>query len=104
MDCNCDLKTKLVGDGCEACNPKLAAELAAVAANVTKEGIEVKSGQVWRDLDKRMGNRQCRVVDVADGKARMQSIHSATVPATKVSIKRMHKNSTGWVLVQEAKE
>jgi len=34
MDCNCDLRTKLVGDGCEVCNPKLAAELSAEAANL----------------------------------------------------------------------
>lgn len=25
--CNCDLRTKLVGDGCEICNPELAAEM-----------------------------------------------------------------------------
>lgn len=29
MDCSCDLRTKLVGDGCQGCNPALAAELEA---------------------------------------------------------------------------
>lgn len=47
MECKCDLRTKLVGDGCEACHPALAAELAAESAKITKEGIEVKVGQVW---------------------------------------------------------
>lgn len=29
MECGCNLRTKLVGDGCHICNPKLAAELEA---------------------------------------------------------------------------
>lgn len=29
MECNCSLRTKLVGDGCELCNPELAAQIAA---------------------------------------------------------------------------
>lgn len=27
MECKCDLRTKLVGDGCEACNPELANDI-----------------------------------------------------------------------------
>lgn len=71
--------------------------------NVTKEGIEVKVGQEWRDLDKRMEGRVCRVVDVADGKAKLQSIHGS-VPPTRVSVRRMHKSSTGWALVDDSPE
>ena len=26
-DCKCDMRTKLVGDGCHVCNPKLAADI-----------------------------------------------------------------------------
>lgn len=32
MECTCNLRTKLVGDGCEACNPGLANDLACEAA------------------------------------------------------------------------
>lgn len=31
MECQCSLRTRLVGDGCQACNPTLAAEIAADA-------------------------------------------------------------------------
>ena len=30
MECNCNLRTKLVGDGCEDCNPELAAQFELV--------------------------------------------------------------------------
>lgn len=70
----------------------------------TKHGVHVRVGQVWRDCDKRMssGNRKCRVIaiDVVAGKAQMQSIYGYVAP-TWVSIKRMHKHSTGWELVNE---
>lgn len=62
--------------------------------NVTKEGIEVKPGQVWRDLDTRMYGRTRTVLAVVDGKAHMNGS-----PKTKVSISRMHKGSSGWALV-----
>lgn len=29
MECQCSLRTRLVGDGCEACNPQLAIDLVA---------------------------------------------------------------------------
>lgn len=67
--------------------------------NSTKEGIEVKPGQVWRDLDKRMHGRQKTVLKVEGGKAHMDG-----VPKTKVSIRRMHKSSTGWALVRDTEE
>lgn len=67
--------------------------------NTTKNGIEVKVGQVWRDLDKRMFNRERVVVEVKDGKARMQSKYGAF--PTWVSIRRMHRHSTGWALVND---
>lgn len=65
-------------------------------SNVTKEGIEVMPGQVWQDLDKRMNGRKRKVLAVENGKAIMDGY-----PKTKVSIRRMHKGSTGWALVQE---
>lgn len=71
--------------------------------NVTKEGIEVKRGQLWRDLDARMPNRICQVGSVSDGKAEMFAMVGGQAgKRTFVSIRRMHKHSTGWVLKDEA--
>lgn len=69
-------------------------------SNITKEGIEVKVGQVWRDLDKRMAGREVTVLEVADGKARVGRAGSS-IKATRLSVSRMHKSSTGWVLVSQ---
>ena len=73
----------------------VAAKNLAHSQNITKEGIEVKPGQVWQDLDKRMAGRKCTVLAVADGKAHMDG-----VPKTKVSITRMHKSFNGWMIVE----
>lgn len=66
---------------------------------ITKDGIEVKAGQVWRDLDRRMGGRTVIVEWVSvDGKvARVKGARSTT----QLSIRRMHRHSTGWELVKD---
>ena len=75
--------------------------------NITKEGVEVKPGQVWRDLDKRTGNRHCKVLVVSKGRAVIHlclpSGEELSVRATTISVRRMHKMSTGWALVSDAK-
>lgn len=65
---------------------------------ITKEGIEVKAGQVWRDLDRRMNGRTVTVewVSVDGTVARVKGARS-----TQLSINRMHRHSTGWELVKE---
>lgn len=42
--CKCDLRTRLVGDGCEVCNPALAAELAQEQAEPVQEPVAVDVG------------------------------------------------------------
>jgi hypothetical protein len=74
-----------------------------MSANYTKEGIEVKRGQVWRDLDKRMTGRLCRVGKVVGGRAEMFTIVNGQAgKRTTVAIRRMHRHSTGWELVESA--
>lgn len=76
--------------------------MATPAENITKDGIEVKPGQVWKDLDKRQAGRQCKVMVIEDGKAKMQHYARGQLGSkTTVSIRRMHKHSTGWELVSE---
>lgn len=72
--------------------------------NTTKEGVIVEKGQVWRDLDKRMDNRHAKVEAVRDGKAIMYACTANgriinAMREIKVAIRRMHKSSTGWVVV-----
>lgn len=71
--------------------------------NVTKEGIEVKVGQLWEDLDKRMRGRRCFVCEVSNGKAVMRGEYYQ-LKTTKISISRMHKSSTGWKLIKTGTE
>lgn len=70
-----------------------------MSQNITKDGVEVTVGQVWRDLDKRMEGRERRVAAIVDGKVIMEPL-GADGTTTKVSISRMHKHSTGWQLVK----
>jgi len=70
--------------------------------HVTKEGIEVWPGQCWRDLDHRMGDRKRYVIAIDDEKGKAQMADSMTSRHTTwVSIRRMHKHSTGWALVSD---
>jgi len=69
----------------------------------TRDGIEVKVGQVWRDLDKRMSNRQRKVIAISeDGtKVQMKHPHLESSRAVWVSVSRMYRHATGWELVKD---
>lgn len=73
--------------------------------HITKDGVRVKPGQVWKDLDKRTNGRHVRVISVADGKALVARTNPATGwtsdNTSRLSVRRMHKGSTGWALVLE---
>lgn len=78
-----------------------------MTATTTKDGITVEPGQIWRDLDKRMTNRHCKVSSVRDGKAIMIlcTENGRIINAMReviISIGRMHKSSTGWALVRDS--
>lgn len=72
----------------------------------TKEGIDVKVGQIWADLDKRMEGRKVYVVLVneAHGFAFVQGWadhYGTSGRTTRIAIRRMHKHSTGWKLIKD---
>lgn len=71
----------------------------------TREGIEVKVGQVWEDLDKRMKGRQVLVIRLWPGgkcDVAPHRIHRDGKPRqTTISISRMHKHSTGYRLIKD---
>jgi len=71
-------------------------------SNMTTEGIEVKPGQTWRDLD-RLGEHIRVVISVEDGKALMVTKKpGGVVHPTRVAINRMHRRTVGWELVAES--
>lgn len=64
---------------------------------ITREGVQVRVGQVWRDLDKYARNRELPVTLVFEsGYAYLKKANGGN---TRIAIRRMHKNSTGWALV-----
>jgi hypothetical protein len=67
--------------------------------NTTKEGIEVKPGQVWVGLDKRSRGRIIHITEVYGGFA-----HYKTPRKGRISIQRMHKSSTGYALLRNIGE
>jgi len=64
--------------------------------NMTKEGILVEAGQVWRDLDKRCSARKITITEVKGGFAYYDKPRKG-----RISIQRMHQHSTGYALVKE---
>lgn len=68
---------------------------------------EVKVGQVWKDCDKRMGNRFLFVLKLEDGKAvcSLCDVLGAvtTQRQTRISVKRMIPGATGYRLLREAR-
>lgn len=66
--------------------------------NTTREGILVRRGQIWEDLDTRQSKRRVVVESVADGEAQVRD-HYGTKHSI-VSVSRMHRHSTGFRLVE----
>ncbi|SMP71731.1 DUF6354 family protein [Noviherbaspirillum suwonense] len=93
----------------ERVNARLAAPTGGIHP-VTKDGTEVKVGQVWQDMDPRMDGRQRRIYAIEGEKVVMGRVDRDTGGKTKVSISRLRPVSGGWKLVptgepiQEAKE
>ena len=95
-------------DYLEAADAAMAAMSVDATTVLNKDGVAIKVGQVWRDMDRRMDSRHCRVIAVKDGRAHMSRCapngQLATDAITKVAIARMHRSSTGWELVLDAGE
>ena len=67
--------------------------------HTTRDGIEVKPGQLWKDCDKRMRGRSGFVQSVSGGKAVIGI--GATGRTTRIAIRRMYRHSSGWVMVRD---
>lgn len=67
-----------------------------------KNGQEIRVGQIWEDMDSRMGGRQRKIVAIDEdlGKVQMGAARGAGV-LTWVSITRLHPHYNGWTLVKD---
>ena len=81
-----------------------------MSSPITQAGIEVRVGQVWRDLDRRARGRYCRVIaidQIGPGgqffavmkRCLRHGAPSAATTRSRVAVRRMHRHSTGWELV-----
>ncbi|MFJ7280368.1 hypothetical protein [Kitasatospora sp. NPDC098663] len=66
--------------------------------NTTCEGILVRRGQIWENLDTRQSERHVAIESVADGEAQVRD-HYGT-KRSSLSISLMHRHATGWRLVE----
>lgn len=71
--------------------------LLAEFLNTTRDGIEVKPGQKWRDRDKRMRGRVIVITRVQGGFAYFAKGYGHA--EGRIGIARMHNKSTGFELV-----
>lgn len=78
----------------------------SLRAMQNKRGVEIKVGQIWMDMDKRMRGRKRKVVALLEKSGlvvmddpRADFINK--IHQTKVSAARMHAHSTGWMLCSD---
>ncbi|MFE5864518.1 hypothetical protein [Streptomyces virginiae] len=65
--------------------------------NTTCEGILVRRGQIWENLDTRQSNRHVVIESVADGEVQVRDQYGTK--RSTLSVSRMHTHSTGLRLV-----
>lgn len=66
--------------------------------NTTCEGILVRQGQIWENLDTGQSNRHVVIESVADGEAQVRDYYGTK--HSTLSVSRMYRHSTGWRLVE----
>ena len=71
---------------------------------VTKDGVVVKVGQVWRDLDKRTRRTVTveRIIERPAGHGWHAEVISSNGARSRIAIKRMHRHGQGFALVSES--
>ncbi|MFD3970203.1 hypothetical protein [Streptomyces cyaneofuscatus] len=65
--------------------------------NTTCEGIPVRQSQIY--LDTRQSNCHVVIESIADGEAQVRDYYGTK--HSTLSVSRMHRNSTGWRLVEQ---
>lgn len=69
---------------------------------MTPEGIRVQIGQVWRDLDPRQDGRTVKIMEIINRDPQQAKVLVRTSKGveSKISVRRMRRNSTGYELVK----
>jgi len=67
----------------------------------TPEGVEIKIGQIWLDLDTRFTPRKIQILAIDEKSGKVSAKSGTSGKVTRISIKRLKYRSSGYRLLED---